>query len=427
MSDHDSRWKGLTSRPVLSWALYDWANSAFATTVMAGFFPLFFRDYWSKGADPNSTTYYLGLANSIAGALIAFTSPALGAFADLGSARKKMLGLLTALAIVATGGFYLVELGQWELAIVLYVIASFGFAGGNTFNDALMLSVAPPSQLHRVSALGFSLGYLGGGVLFLVNVLMYLKPALFGLPDGPTAVRVSFLTVAVWWTIFSVPIFLFVKEEASTTVSNALVREGFKRAFETARHLARHKNAALFLASYFFYIDGVNTIIKMAVDYGMALGFPSSSLITALLLVQFVGFPSALLFGTLAHRWGEKKSLHVTIGVYALVTLLAYFMTTTAHFYALAVAIGLVQGGIQSISRSVFGSLVPREREAEFFGFFNMLGKFSTMFGPILVGLVSLTTGSARLSILSLLVLFVLGSVILTRVRTYDGAGSTRA
>lgn len=412
-------WSAIFSdKRAMSWALYDWANSAFATTVMAGFFPVFFKGYWSFGTDANTSTYYLGVSNAIAGLVLALTAPAFGALTDLTSMKKAFLLLFAALGIVTTGALYFVGQGDWQFAAVLYILATIGFTSSNTFYDALMLSVSNERTMQRVSALGFSLGYLGGGVLFALNVFMVLKPDVFGIPDDKTAVRLSFLMVAAWWTFFSLPLIFFVREERRPWPGLKVVARGFAVAIETARHLKSNKMAATFLLAYFLYIDGVNTIMKMAVDYGLALGFPSQSLIVALLLTQFVGFPSALAFGSLSHRWSEKACLQFAIIVYAGVTLFAVFMQETWHFYFLAVAIGLVQGGIQAISRSMFGKLIPEKREAEFFGFYNMLGKFSSMIGPLLVGWVSLVTGSARFSILSVLILFIGGSVILTRVKT---------
>ena len=412
-------------RQILSWALYDWANSAFATTVMAGFFPLFFKKYWSAGVDVNVSTFNLGNANSIASGALALLSPMLGAVADQASFKKRFLFLFSALGVVMTGAMYFVAQGDWVTAVVLYVLASIGFAGGNTFYDALLMSVAGPRDRIRVSAIGFSLGYLGGGVLFAINVLMTLKPHLFGLADNVEGVRVSFLTVAIWWAVFTIPVMLFVREDARKE-QKGLVRvaiDGWLQVAETFREIRRLRNAALFLFSYFFYIDGVNTIIKMAVDYGLSLGFATDSLIIALLITQFVGFPATIFFGWLGGKLGEKGGLFIAIAVYVGVTIYAYFMSSSTEFYVLAIVIGLVQGGVQSLSRSVFAEMTPQTKTAEFFGFFNMLGKFSSVVGTALVGFVSLYTQSTRLSILSVVILFVIGMVSLIFVKIVPPAG----
>lgn len=408
----------LRDRQVFSWSLYDWANSAFATTIMAGFFPVFFKKYWSAGVDVNVSTFQLGFANSISSLILAMIAPIIGAMADQGSGKKKALIIFSSLGIVMTGSMAFVEQGDWPMAILLFAIAHIGFAGANSFYDALLVFVAPPKDTNLVSALGFSLGYLGGGVLFAINVLMTLQPHLFGLRDATQAVQISFITVAIWWAVFTIPLVLFVKEEKRPNKGFlTIARQGFQQMKATFHELRALRNVFLFLLAYFFYIDGVNTIISMAVDYGLSLGFPSDSLIVALLLTQFVGFPAALLYGKLAQRIGARSGLYLAIAVYSCVCVFAYFMNTTVHFYVLAAVIGLVQGGIQSLSRSIFAHMTPPEKAGEFFGFFNMLGKFSSVVGPYLVGMVSLVTQDTRLSILSILILFAIGSGLLVYVR----------
>ena len=402
-------------RPVLSWALYDWANSAFATTVMAGFFPLFFKQYWSAGTEATVSTFWLGMGNGIASAVVALLAPFLGAVADRGGTRVRLLLFFTVIGVAMTAGLYWVARGDWPLALFLYALAVVGFSGGSTFCDSLLLDVASKRELDRVSAYGYSLGYLGGGLLFLVNVVMFMNPALFGLDDGAHAVRVSFLTVAVWWAVFTLPTLMFVRERAPAVPlrAAAALRAGWRELWDTVAHLRRYRELVLFLVAYWLYIDGVNTVIKMAVDYGLALGFPAASLITALLLTQFVGFPAALAFGWLGDRLGARTGILVAIAVYLATTLWGYFLDTVAEFYAMAVVIGLVQGGVQSLSRSFYGRLVPPEKSGEFFGFFNMMGKFAAVLGPVLMGWVALATGSSRAAILSLAVLFAAGGALL--------------
>jgi len=414
----------LTRRPVVAWALYDWANSAFATTVMAGFFPVFFKQYWSVGVEASVSTFRLGLTNGVASFCIAVLAPLLGAIADRSGARVRLLAMATVLGAAATGGLYLVTEGQWQLAALLYALASLGFWSGVTFCDALLLDVAETDELDVVSAYGYALGYVGGGILFAVNVLMTLQPDLFGIASAGEAVRLSFVTVAGWWLVFSLPVVLFVREDKPAVPVGVLqaARAGFRELGATITHIRAYRPLVWFLLAYWLYIDGVNTVIKMAVDYGLSLGFPQESLITALLLTQFVAFPAALAFGWLGSKIGARNGIFIALAVYAGATFGAYGMESVRGFYGLAVTIGLVQGGIQSLSRSYFGTLVPPGKQGEFFGFYNMMGKFAAVLGPMLVGFTALATGSTRAGILSVLVLFVAGAAILWRARDLPAA-----
>src|SRR5688572_11934632 len=395
--------KDMTSarrRQVVAWAMYDWANSAFACTVMAGFFPVFFNKYWSAGAEATVTTLRLGNANGIAGFVIAALAPLLGAAADRGGTRVRLLTFFTLLGALGTAALYWVGKGEWQLAAAMYTLGSLGFAGGIVFYDSLLLDVAEGKELDRASAYGYALGYLGGGLLFAVNVLMTLKPALFGLADAAEAVRFSFLTVAVWWLVFSIPLLLFVRERrpAEPLGPLAALRAGFGELARTLGHLRQYRLLVLFLAAYWLYIDGVNTIIKMAVDYGLALGFPADSLMIALLITQFIGFPAALAFGRIGDRFGAKNGIAVCIAVYLGITIYAYWMDNVIEFYAMAAVIGLVQGGVQALSRSYFGRLVPPDKSGEFYGFFNLMGKFAAVLGPLLTGWVAALSGSNRIA-----------------------------
>lgn len=405
-------------RTVYAWAFYDWANSAFATTVMAGFFPLFFKEYWNSGVADTVSTFRLGLANSMASLVVVLCAPLLGAIADHLDRRKGFLLLFAALGVVMTGALHFVAAGDWQLAALCYGLAILGFSGGNLFYDALLLGVARPAQLDRVSALGFALGYLGGGLLFAFNVLMVLYPDWFGLPDKATAVRVSFLSVALWWAVFSVPLFLLVPEAraAEAVRARVAITRGLAQLRRTLREIGRLPHTFLFLLAYWLYIDGVDTIVRMAVDYGLSLGFPSNSLIVALLITQFVGFPAAIAFGRLGDRIGARAGILAALAVYVVVTAWGAFMSAVWEFYVLAVVIGLVQGGVQSLSRSLYARLIPPGRSAEFFGFYNMLGKFAAVLGPALMGWVGVLSGSPRIGILSVLVLFVAGAALLLRV-----------
>ena len=405
-----------SKKEIISWALYDWANSAFATTVMGAFFPIFFSQYWSSGSSTQST-FFLGLGNSIESLAVAVISPVLGAIADRGSYRKKLLIFFAFLGAVMTCCLSFISMGQWPYAMLLYIIANVGFAGANTMYDSLLPSVASEKKVDFVSSLGYSLGYIGGGLLFLLNVLMYIMPGRFGLADGVEAVKVSYVMVGIWWAVFSIPLILFVKEpEGEKLRVSVAVRDGFTQIARTLRALKGLRNTGLFLVAYWCYIDGVDTIIRMATDYGTAIGFSSESLIIALLITQFVAFPSAILYNMLGHKVGVKRALLAAVAVYIGIAIAGFFMTREIHFYFLACCIGLVQGGIQALSRSYYTRLIPKEHSSEFYGFFNMLGKFAAIIGPLLIGVVSLLTGEQRYGILSLIILFIAGGALLMKV-----------
>jgi UMF1 family MFS transporter len=402
-------------KKVFSWALYDWANSAFATTVMAGFFPVFFKHYWSAGADISVSTFHLGMANSLAAVLVALAAPVLGAIADKGNAKKRFLLFFAMIGIGMTGALYFVDKGQWIIAAALYVFAIIGFSGGNIFYDSLIVNVAEEKNMDFVSALGFSLGYLGGGLLFALNVVMTMTPYRFGLADSHEAVRLSFISVAIWWAIFSIPIFVFIKEPKTKEEPTwwSLIRAGIRELHLTFHDIRDLRVAFLFLICYWLYIDGVHTIIRMAMDYGMSIGLDSRSLVPALLITQFVGFPAALAFGKMGEKVGTKNCIFLGIGVYMGATIWGYFMRLEWEFYALATTIGLVQGGVQSLSRSFYTRLIPKEKAAQFFGFYNMVGKFAAVLGPFMIGWISLATGNPRFSLLSIMVLFITGGGLL--------------
>lgn len=399
-----------------SWAFYDWANSAFATTVMAGFFPLFFKEYWSHDTPATVSTFWLGLGNSGASFLILVLAPVLGAIADSGGTHKRLLAAFALLGIVATGGFFLITQGAWPWAISLYVIAIIGFSGANIFYDAMLPTLTTADDFHRLSALGYALGYLGGGLLFLVNVIMTLKPEAFGLAGLTDAVRYSFLSVALWWFVFMLPLLLGVREQPATASQRVTVRQEVNKLVNTLKEITTQRNLWMFLIAYWLYIDGVATIIRMAVDYGIAIGLPSNSLIVALLMVQFIGFPATLVFGRIGQRFGAKTGLWIGLWAYLIATICAAFMTTTLHFYLLAVVLGLVQGGVQSLSRSLFSQLIPAGKNGEYFGFLNMLGKAAAVIGPLLVGVVAATTGNSRVGLLSIILLFLSGMWFLRKV-----------
>jgi len=409
----------LKRKRVISWALYDWANSAFATTVMAGFFPLFFKSFWAADLSPVESTAVIGTTNSLAGLLIVLLAPFLGAYSDLGKFKKKFLAFFALLGVLSTGYLYFIPQGDWVIAASLYALAVIGFSGGNIFYDSLIASVSKQDQRNKVSSLGFSLGYLGGGLLFVINVLMYLNPAWFGLSSQSEAILWSFVSVAVWWAVFSLPLFMSVEEKSNAEISKGLfetITEAFKAVASTLREIKKHKRVAIFLIAYWLYIDGVDTIVRMAVAYGSDIGLDASSMITALLLTQFVGFPATLVFGIYADKIGFKKILTIGISIYILVTFYAYYMSTALEFYILAGTVGLVQGGVQAISRSFFSTIIPVNKEAQFFGFYNLVGKSAVFLGPVLVSWVALIFGNPRFGILSLLFLLVPGLILLWMV-----------
>jgi len=403
---------------VWSWAMYDWANSAFATTVMAGFFPIFFKQYWAVGMAASESTFWLGMANGASGLLVAVIAPVLGAVADQCGAKKRMLVFFTLLGVVMTGSMYFVSQGMWVWAAWLYLLAGVGFSAGNIFYDALLIDVSENNDLDRNSALGYGLGYLGGGILFALNVLATMHPPWFGLTDSHMAVRASFASVAIWWLLFSLPLVFRVREpqmHAQASLSK-LVHAGIEQFMDTFRHIRSLHTVWIFLVAYWLYIDGVGTIARMAIDYGLSLGFDAQVLISALLLTQFIAFPAAILFGHIGELLGAKTGILISIGVYCVICVWSIFMQDASDFYWLAGISGLVMGGIQSLSRSMYARLIPREQAGEFFGFYNMMGKFAAVLGPILMAVVSLGTGSNRLAVLSVIVLFITGGLMLLRV-----------
>lgn len=412
------------NRKVLSWALYDWANSVFYTTVMAGFFPVFFKKYWNTEATVSQSTERLGIILAISGFSLAILSPWLGVLSDYRRSKKKFLAIFMLMGATATAGLYFVPQGDWLTAAVLYGFAFFCAAASVVFNDSLIVGVTTPDKFDQVSSFGFSLGYLGGGLLFLVNVLMFQKPEFFGLSSGSEGVRWSFLTVSIWWVVFSIPNFLFTPEpQAMPTDETAmqLFSKSLRELKRTSLELFRQKNLFIFIVAYWFYIDGVATVMSMAVDFGISIGFEAGDLIKSLLLVQFVGFPAAYVTGWLAGKKGSKAVIIGCLLIYILVVIGASVMTEPKHFYMMAVLIGLAQGGVQALSRSLFAYLIPSNKAGEYFGFFNLLGKFASVLGPLLMAVTARVFGSPQKTILSLLILFGFGIYFLSRVQVRPG------
>ncbi len=403
------------NKQILSWAFYDWANSAFATIVLAGFFPLFFKQFWSAQNAVTESTFQLGVGNALASLVIVMLAPLLGAIADAGKLKKRLLIIFSLLGISMTLGLYFVEQNSWLLAISFFVLASIGFSGSILFNDALLIDVTEEKNYDRVSAFGYAMGYLGGGILFAVNIVMVTKPEWFGFPSANDAVRFSFVTVSIWWLIFSIPLWLFVHEDKTSEKysTRQTIHSAIAQLINTLKKINELKTVVIFLLAYWLYIDGVDTIVRMAVDYGLAIGLDGSDLLLALLITQFIGFPAALGFGYIGERIGAKTGIMFAIVVYLAVSIFAYRMNSVEEFYALAVTIGLVQGGIQSLSRSLYARIIPKSQSAEFFGFYNMLGKFAAVLGPLMIGIIAAMTDDSRLAMFSVSILFISGGTLL--------------
>ncbi|MHA6529694.1 MFS transporter [Paenibacillus sp. BAC0078] len=409
---------------VRAWLMYDWANSAYATTVLAAVLPIFYSSVAAKGLGENTAASYLAYTHAVGMALVALVSPLLGAISDVSGRKTSFLTVFALLGIVSTMGFALVGEGDWLLASSLLVLSTLGFAGSLTFYDSMLPDLVPSGKRDDVSAKGYAIGYVGGGVLLAVNLLMIQQPELFGMKDTLMGTRASFVSVGLWWLIFSIPVIHRVPNlprQLTGLSAGGYVRAAGRRIIGSYRDIKRYPELVRLIAAFWFYNDGINTIILMATIYGTTLGIGSSDLILALLITQFVGFPSTILLGKTAERFGAKKMLLISLFVYLLIVLLGFGMTSATHFYILAIMVGLVQGGSQSISRSLLSDLMPPKRTGELFGFVNITSKFSSIFGPFVFGLVGQLTGNPRLGILSLLLFFGLGIAIVLKLDVNRG------
>lgn len=416
-------------RIIRAWCLYDWASSAFVTSVVVALFPPFFRSLArSAGMTEGGATAAWGYVTALSLALVALLGPFLGALADRANARKRGLALAVAVGIAATAAFALLPPGGWRMAALLFLVADLGFGCANVFYESLLPHVASPGRLDDVSTRGYALGYVGGGLLLALHLAAVQRPGWFGLPDAGAAVRAAFASVALWWALFSLPLLRDVPEPAAGATAGrrgalAAGKDAWARLAATARELRRHRTLALFLAAFWLYNDGIGTIVKMATAYGDEIGIGLADMLIALVLTQFVGIPCAIGFGRLAGRIGAKRSILVGLGVYLLISIGAIWMRTAAHFYALALAVGLVQGGTQALSRSLFSRLVPAERSGEFFGFFSTSARLAGIAGPLAFGLVTQWTGTGRWGIAILVAFFAAGGALLTRVPDDAGRG----
>ncbi len=430
---------GLGRPELRAWAMYDWAASALQTTVLVAVFPIFFVRVAAAGLPESKGTQALAMANTIAAVIVALLSPVLGAISDYAAAKKRMLAGSMLVGAAATAGMFFIKRGDLTLASTLFVIAIIGATASYVFYEALLPHIAKASEIDRVSTAGYAIGYIGGGILLAANLAWIQRPDLFGLPTGEglseqaasLPARLAFVSVAVWWIVFSLPLLRRVPEPPRTLEPDepgrgSVVRTSFARLGETMRQLMGFRQAFLMLLAFLIYNDGIQTIIKMATAYGTEIGIGQSSLIAAVLLVQFVGVPCAFMFGALASRIGAKRSVFIGLLAYTVISIIGYFMTTATHFFILAALVGVVQGGTQALSRSLFATLIPAHKSGEFFGFYSVFEKFSSIFGPLLFSLTIAATGSSRNAILSVIAFFAIGAVLLAFVDVEVGQRAAR-
>ena len=421
---------GLGRPELRAWALYDWANSVFMTIILL-VYPIYFTKVAAANLAPVVATARIAFATAISMTLIAVLSPLLGAMADYAGIKKKMLALFLGFGAAATAALYFVGRGEWMLGAVLFVIGNIGVTGTIVFYESLLPHIASQDEVDRVSMAGYAAGYLGGGLLLIVALVAIQKPDIFRIPDAATAMRLSFVATAVWWVVFSIPLFRTVPEPprpatAGAERGRALLAVAFVRLGRTLRELRRYRHAFLFLVAFLLYNDGVNTIIRMASPYGTEIGIEQGSLIAAFVMVQFVGIPFAFLFGTIAARIGAKRAIFISLAMYLVIAVWGYYMKTAFQFFVLAFMVGTVQGGAQGLSRSLFSTLIPRQKSSEFFAFFSVFEKFAGIFGPAIFGIMAMATGSSRNAILSLIVFFVVGGALLAFVDVEAGRRAAR-
>lgn len=413
---------GLKTREQQAWGWYDWANSTYFTTVITAVFPSFFATYAAAGLEPAVATGRFALLTTVSIATVAVTSPVLGALADLVGIRKKLLAVFLSIGATTCAAMALIGQGDVVLASTLFFIGNICVSASLVFYDSLLPHVAKPEETDRVSAAGYAMGYVGGGTLLLVNLAWILSPATFGFADTAAATKASFVAVAVWWAVFSIPLFRHVPEPkpragADRPTGLAAVAGSFRQLAGTFQQIRHYKDAFLLFVAMLLYQDGIQTIIRMAAVYGAEIGIDTTAQIAAFVMVQFIGIPFAFLFGSLGSRIGTKRAIFIALAVYSLATILGYFMTTVTHFFILAALIATVQGGAQALSRSLFSKLIPPEQSSEFFGFFAVAERFATILGPLVFTLSIAITGSSRTAILAILLFFVAGAWVLSKVK----------
>ncbi len=408
----------ILTKQVITWALYDWANSAFALSVLAVLFPLVLGNHWGVDDGGVSATIRLGWITFSASVIVFLIAPVLGTIADTGGYRKRFLLLFAIIGAVATAGLGFVGQGDWPLALGLYLIASVGFYSSVVFYDSLLIDVTEPRNYSFVSTLGFSVGYLGGAALLALHLWMLKSPQTFGLENATEAFSYAFISVGIWWLVFLLPLIFFVSERhSSIEVPDHAIRAAYAELKSTVHKISQYRNVTVFLGGYWLYIGGVFTVIFMAVNYGQRLGFEDSDLVLALLIANFVGFPATLVYGLLAHRFGAKKGLYFALFAYVGACLWAIQMTDVREFYIMSIVIGLVQGGVQGLSRSVYASLIPADQPGEFFGFYSMTTKFAHVLGPAMVAIAAMLSDDPKWVLLALMPMFLAGALLLSLVR----------
>lgn len=410
-------------KAIKSWVMYDWANSAFATTIMAAVMPIYYVDAIG-GTDAG-----WGFTQSAAGLVVALLSPLLGAIADHSNNKISFLRAFTLIGALASLALAFPGKGDVLSASLIVIVGMIGFGAGNTFYDALLNDVASPGMRERISARGFSMGYLGGGLLLAANVVVIQQPEWFGLQDSAGGSQVSFITVGVWWLIFALPL-LRMKQEKTAARAGAKVAEqvraGAARLRETFSRIRKYPELWKFMVAYWFFFDGVNTVIVMATSYGKSIGIETGPLITALLITQFIGFPATYVFGSLAVKLGPRRMLVASQALYLVIVVLGYFMENAAHFYILAALVGLVQGGSQATARSIYSKLLPEGRAAEFNGFLTFTSRFFSFGGPLVFALVRVFTDSSRTALLAIAFFFLMGMLLLAFVNLAKGEREAR-
>jgi UMF1 family MFS transporter len=415
------------NRRVIGWALYDWANSAFALSVLAVLFPLVLGNFWSIGDNGAAVTARLGWITFAASAIVCITAPLFGTIADAGGYRKRFLFVLATIGAIMTAALGFIGEGEWPLALGVYLVASFGYYSSTVFYDSLLIDVCEPRYFSFVSSLGFSFGYLGGAVLLALHVWMLSNPATFGFDDVSEVFSFAFVSVGAWWIVFLMPLLYFVPERHSPNeVRGGAIRAAYAELRATMLKVGQYRNVVIFLAGYWLYIGGVFTVIFMAVNYGQRLGFDDKDLVMALLITNFVGFPATLLYGFVAHRFGPKSGIYFALLVYICMSAWAIFMKDVEQFYIMAIVIGMVQGGVQGLSRSLYASLIPPEQPGEFFGFYNMVTKLAHVLGPAMVATAAMLSDDPKWVLLTLMPLFLAGGFLLTIVRTKPAAPLNR-
>jgi len=414
---------GLVTAEQRAWAWYDWANSVYFTTVITAVFPTFFSSYAAKGLEPAQASARFALITTISVAAVAVMAPILGALADYSGIKKRLLGIFMMIGVTSCALMVLIGEGDIMLASTLFFIGNIGVSGSTVFYDSLLPHVATPRETDRVSSAGYLMGYISGGVLLLINLAWILSPATFGFANAASATRASFVAVAIWWALFSIPLFLKVPEPpaASGGERGFSIGIAFSRLARTFSEVRRYRNAFILFIAMLLYQDGIQTVIRMASIYGAEVGVDQNAQIAAFVMVQFVGIPCSFLFGMLGTRFGTKRCIFAAIGVYILATSLAYFMTTATEFFLLAFLVATVLGGSQALSRALFSRMVPHDRTSEFFGFYAVSERFATVFGPILFGLSVAITGSSRSALLAIIGLFLAGAFVLSLVDEREG------